>query len=126
MAKKSNKVIIWIIVVVVVVVGLYFLLSGASGKNYDSFAKCLTESGAKMYGAFWCGHCESQKKMFGSSWDYATYIECSTPDGRSQTPECNSAGIQRYPTWEFADGGRLTGEQSFEQLSLITGCSLEE
>jgi len=27
-----------------------------------TFAKCLTENGAKMYGAYWCTHCENQKK----------------------------------------------------------------
>jgi thiol-disulfide isomerase/thioredoxin len=31
--------------------------------KYDEFAKCLTDNGAKFYGAFWCPHCQAQKKM---------------------------------------------------------------
>ncbi|MFH1400946.1 MAG: hypothetical protein ABIH41_05485, partial [Nanoarchaeota archaeon] len=33
----------------------------------DDFARCLTQSGATMYGASWCPHCNDQKEMFGSS-----------------------------------------------------------
>lgn len=93
--------------------------------KYDEFAKCLTTNGVKMYGAFWCSHCQAQKKMFGNSWQYVNYIECSNPDG-TQTQECKLAGITAYPTWELGDGTRVSGELTFAELSAKSGCSLEE
>ena len=88
----------------------------------DNLAKCITESGAKMYGAFWCGHCKSQKAMFGDSWKFINYIECSSPDGRGQTNVCANAGITGYPTWEFADGTRKSGAIPLEELKRISNC----
>lgn len=90
----------------------------------DQFAKCLTEKGAKFYGAFWCPHCVEQKKMFGSSIEYINYIECSTADRRGQVQACQDAQIEGYPTWEFGDGSRLDGTLSFETLADKTGCQL--
>jgi hypothetical protein len=63
-------------------------------KNYDAFAKCLTEKGATMYGAEWCPHCKEQKAVFGNSFKYINYVEC--PDN---TQLCLDKGIQGYPTW---------------------------
>ena len=62
--------------------------------NYDSFAKCLTEKGAVMYGAKWCAHCIEQKDVFGDSFKYINYVEC--PDNINI---CLAAGINGYPTW---------------------------
>ena len=36
-----------------------------SGKAEIALAKHLSKTGAKMYGAFWCGHCANQKEVFG-------------------------------------------------------------
>ena len=115
-------------VVVVLIGGLFVYLRPSSEQangNYDSLAKCLSEKGVKMYGAFWCTHCQNQKKAFGSSWQYIEYVECSTPDGKSQTGECSSAGIRGYPTWDFGNGTRLEGEVSFEQLAKKSSCALQ-
>lgn len=92
---------------------------------YDAFAQCLTERGAVFYGAFWCPHCQSQKRLFGKSARLLPYVECSTPDGRGQTFECNEKEIEGYPTWIFANGERLSGEIPLETLAEKTGCSLE-
>lgn len=89
----------------------------------DKFAKCLTENGAKMYGAFWCPHCTEQKEAFGTSWEHISYIECSKPD-KTQTEFCTNAVISSYPTWEFADGNREVGKLSFAVLAEKTGCTL--
>ncbi|MFA5141870.1 MAG: hypothetical protein WC471_02790 [Candidatus Woesearchaeota archaeon] len=100
------------------------ILSGCTSTppvSTDDFAKCLTANGAKMYGAFWCSHCNEQKKNFGESWQYATYIECSNADG-TQNDVCAEAGIEGYPTWEFKDGTRKSGTMTFSQLSDMTGC----
>jgi len=110
-------------VFVLVVLVAFVILTNSPGR-YDSFAQCLSEKGAKMYGAFWCPHCNDQKAMFGASWKYATYVECSTSDGQEQLPVCTEAGIKSYPTWVFADQTKKTGLLTFEELSVKTGCQL--
>lgn len=97
-------------------------------REYDDFAQCINDSGAQMYGAFWCAHCEGQLEMFGYNAENVNegpvpYIECSNPD-RSQTPTCIEQNVQSYPTWVFGDGTRTTGRQSFSDLSAATGCAL--
>lgn len=89
----------------------------------DVFAQCLTDAGAKFYGAYWCPHCQAQKKLFNDS-KFLPYVECSTPNGQAQTKICIDAKITGYPTWEFKDGSRLDGEQTFESLAGKTNCSL--
>ncbi len=79
-----------------------------------------------MYGAYWCPHCINQKEQFGPSWQYINYIECSLPGGRGQTTQCEQAGIEGYPTWEFGDGERASGELTFEMLSEKSGCVLTQ
>ena len=104
-----------------------FMLSGCSPKASPeeiAFAKCITDEGAVMFGAYWCSHCKSQKKAFGESFSEINYIECSLPGGEGQTEICNQAKIESYPTWEFADGSRVNGEMSFGQLSAKTACKL--
>ena len=121
--KKKNKKILFLLIIVLVGI-LFFSFKGGKIENgkYDSFAKCLTDSGAKMYGAAGCVYCKEQKKMFGDSWKYVNYIECA--DGEFQTAECENAGITGYPTWEFTDDTRMPGIVLLQQLSSITDCPL--
>ncbi|MFH1142179.1 MAG: hypothetical protein ABIH67_02295 [Candidatus Uhrbacteria bacterium] len=93
--------------------------------DVDKFAEALTEAGAKFYGAWWCGHCQNQKEMFGNSFNKIDYIECSLPESRERTQECIDVGITGYPTWEFADGSRQSGEIPFEYLAEYAGIDLE-
>lgn len=113
---------------VLVVVGLVvFAANNSVGQSapsqYDDFAKCLTSAEVSMYGAWWCPHCESQKDLFGSAFDNVNYVECSTA-ARTMNQTCQDAGIQGYPTWEFSDGSRASGEQSLETLAQKSGCVL--
>ncbi len=94
--------------------------------TYDAFAQCLKDRGAVFYGAFWCPHCQNQKRMFGSSAKLLPYVECSTSDGESQTQVCKDKKIDGYPTWEFKDGSRLTGEVSLADLASKTACPLPQ
>jgi len=108
-------------------IAVMLLASGCilGGGKYDEFAKCLTNKSVKMYGAYWCGHCNNQKTEFGSSWQYMTYVECAVqgqPD--VQTDACREANITGYPTWELPDGTRIEGEMAFAELSDKTGCAL--
>ncbi|MDA1197082.1 MAG: hypothetical protein O2779_03910 [Nanoarchaeota archaeon] len=100
-----------------------FVLS-ACGPNYDSFATCLTENDVTFYGAYWCPHCAAQKEMFKGSITLVDYVECSLPNRGGETEICAQEQIESYPTWEFADGGRVTGTQSFETLAAKSGCAL--
>lgn len=116
-----------LLIVLLVIGGVFWLIKtpGRAGK-LDSFATCIKDSGAKFYGAFWCPHCQNQKAMFGSSAKLLPYIECSTPDGKSQMPLCDEAGVEGYPTWKFPDGTVESGEVQLERLSELTQCPLPQ
>lgn len=86
-----------------------------------ALANCLSAKQVKMYGAFWCAHCQKQKEAFGPAWQYVNYVECSNPDG-SLTAECQKAGVEDLPTWDFANGLRLSGELTFEKLAQTAQC----
>jgi hypothetical protein len=118
-----RPVIIAIVIVLVFAVA-YFFIHHRQTKRLDAFAQCLTAKQAKMYGAFWCEHCQAQKEMFGSSFQYAPYIECGIKGSQAIASVCTDAGIKRFPTWIFADGTRVEGEHELEFLGEKTGCSL--
>ena len=127
MDKKGIWITLGTIGVVLVPLIIYALVATpkVSRGQYDQLAQCLTDKGTKMYGAYWCSHCATQKKLFGQSFSKINYIECSLPDGQTQTETCQQAGIKGYPTWEFSDGSRLEGEVSLDQLAEKTGCSVK-
>lgn len=114
------------ILVVVLAAAAVFFLATAPGKpgEFDTFAICLKDKGALFYGAFWCPNCANQKAMFGRSAKKLPYIECSTTDGNSQLQVCKDKGITAYPTWDFADGERVTGTVPLDYLAQKTGCEL--
>lgn len=68
----------------------------------ETLAQCLTDSGTKFFGAFWCPHCQNQKQLFGrSAAPLLPYVECSTKNGQEQLPICIENNIESYPTWTF-------------------------
>jgi uncharacterized membrane protein len=81
----------------------------------------LAQSGAKMYGAYWCPHCQQQKQIFGASASRLPYIECS-PNGQNspQASECRAAHIESYPTWVI-NGKRFEEVLTLKQLEDETG-----
>lgn len=87
------------------------------------FAQCLKNEGAIFYGAFWCPHCKAQKALFGDAESALPYVECSMPDGNSQTEICKTMKIESYPTWEFKNGIRTSGVLSLAELAEKTGCA---
>jgi len=117
----------WIVLIAVVIVVGVVAYAKISADNrpgeFDELAQCLTDSGAKMYGASWCPHCQAQKEAFGNSVRLIEYIECALPNG-GQTQVCNAAGITSYPTWEFGDGTREVGELSLDQLAEKSSCTV--
>lgn len=125
----NNKKIFFSIIFLLVLGAIGSVLLSSPGVpsslgKYDTFAQCLKDKGAIFYGAFWCTHCETQKELFGSSASLLPYVECSTPNGTGQTKECEDKEIMGYPTWEFVDSTRLSGEIALSQLSEKTSCPL--
>ncbi len=120
----SKNFIVGAVVVVLVLIAGGVLWSQAQAGKLDSFAQCLGDKGGTFYGAFWCPHCQNQKALFGKSEKLLPYVECSTPDGKGQLQVCIDNNITGYPTWEFADGERLTGEIPLGTLSEKSGCEL--
>ena len=116
---------IYIFVGLLIVAGLVWLVvtPGKPGK-YDDFAKCIKNKGVTFYGAFWCPHCQTQKAHFGKSAQYLPYVECSTPDGQSQTQVCKDANITTYPTWQWSASttDRHMGEMELVDLAQKTSC----
>lgn len=127
-ASKPGPRWIWVGLVLVVVVGAwaayYFLYYQKPVSTLDSFAQCLNAKGTKMYGAWWCPHCEEQKEMFGFAFQYVNYTECSPEGEHTMNDTCKQAGIKGYPTWQFSDGSRVEGPQPLSVLGEKTGCKL--
>lgn len=124
--KNNIPLIVTIVLVVAIIGGIIFYSSEKANRpgEYDTFAVCIADSGAKFYGAYWCSHCQNQKALFGNSAKKLPYIECSLPNGNGQTKVCVDNGIESYPTWVFADGTRQTGELSLSELASSTKCAL--
>jgi glutaredoxin len=81
----------------------------------------LGQSGAKMYGAYWCPHCQQQKAYFGPSANHLPYIECSPGGQGSPTAEvCRTEGIKSYPTWVI-NGKHIEEVMTLKQLADATG-----
>ena len=112
-SKSKYYVIASVIAVVVLATAAYSIYSINKPGPYDSFAKCLTEKGAVMYGAMgWCKYTQGQKGMFGKSFKYINYHEFD------ELP-----GIKKTPTWVI-NGAWHENVQSFDRLAALTGCKL--
>lgn len=123
--KNFKTILIVLIIGLAAATGIFLLASkNNQPEKLDAFALCLKDKGAMFYGAFWCPYCQTQKVMFGKSAELIPYTECSTPDGNNQLAVCQDKKIEGYPTWEFSDGSRETGEVPLEKLSEKTGCPL--
>ena len=124
--KKKGSSALWLtlfaVIVLVGVVGIASL-NKRTPTELDGFAQCLTDQGVKLYSASWCPNCANQKAMFGNAIRFIDEKECSTAQGRDLAL-CQADNVTSVPTWEFADGSRLTGTQNLETLSERTGCPL--
>jgi thiol-disulfide isomerase/thioredoxin len=85
-------------------------------------AKYLQSSGAKMYGAFWCPHCQRQKELFGKeAWKYVDYVECSPKGYRAKYATCIDQKVDGYPTWKFGNGKTQGGEMELAEIAKVSG-----
>jgi len=113
-------------VLIVAAFGLAYYLGNRTQHKYDGFAQCLTDRGVKMYGAWWCPHCQEQKEKFKASFEYVPYTECGVKgDLKGQNPVCKQEGITHFPTWQFPPTGeRVERVFELEELRDRTGCPL--
>ena len=125
----TKKFIAFIIIVIGIVVGMRFIISStATSSKYTDLVKCMADKDVKFYGAFWCPHCQEQERSLDMSRaeleTAGLYIECSTPDGNSQTQVCIDKKVASYPSWDFGDGVLITGELKVEELAEKSSCPL--
>ena len=113
-----------LVLVVAAFGGAWYLGKMHGEQRVDRFAQCLTDKGTRMYGLFWCPHCEEQKKAFGASFRNIHYIECGTQDHKEQ-PQCIQDHVINFPTWQFENGERYEGDLPLADLGAKTGCSLQ-
>nr|XP_051183452.1 thiol-disulfide oxidoreductase LTO1 isoform X2 [Lolium perenne] len=89
-----------------------------------SLAKHLHSIGAKMYGAFWCSHCNDQKQMFGrEAMEVLDYVECfpnGAGKGKKMANECAATGLDGFPTW-IINGKLLSGDKELSVLAEESG-----
>ncbi len=99
-------------------------ITTSSGQAELALADHLTESGAKMYGAWWCPHCHDQKQLFGKEASKKIpYIECDSQGQNPQTELCRSIDeVRGYPTWEI-NGQFYSGSQALDTLANVSGYS---
>ena len=97
--------------------------AGASSPGAIELASHLSETDAKMFGAYWCAHCQDQKELFGKqAFKKVDYVECAQDGENSQTQLCRSEGIQAFPTWKI-DGELHQGVQTLDELANLSGYS---
>jgi thiol-disulfide isomerase/thioredoxin len=93
-----------------------------AGNPLLPLAECIKASGAKFYGAHWCGYCRKQKATFGDAAKALPYIECYELGTKNKLDKCKE--VRGFPSWEFADGKSRRGALSAQALAAATGCSM--
>jgi len=124
-SAKLGKRALYAVLIVAAFVLAYYLGTRVQHK-YDAFARCLSDRGVKMYGAYWCPHCQEQKETFGASFEYVPYVECGVKGNlHAQSQVCKDEKVNHYPTWQFPPTGeRVERVFTLQELSDRTGCSL--
>lgn len=93
----------------------------ASTPQTIALAEHLTSSGAVMYSAYWCPHCNEQKQLFGKEATAKLRIVECAPDGRnSERALCESKKIEGFPTWEI-NGQLDSGVKPLTRLAELSG-----
>ena len=123
-SKSRKKTFLTYGIVLIFLASAYLAGRYYRGHKYDSFAKCLADKQAKMYGLYWCPHCADQKRMFGESFQNIPYIECAIRGSHELAPECKAAGVKLFPSWQFGSEAPKEGVLSLDELSQKTGCKL--
>jgi glutaredoxin len=109
---------------------VFFTVKSTSGQAEMALAQHLKQSGAKMYGAYWCPHCYEQKELLGQeAAKEILYVECAQDGKNSQTDLCMKVAEASekqtgqkfgFPTWEI-DGKFYPGRQTLQELAKHSG-----
>ena|SRR3989338_4799052 len=118
--KKSVKkyIMFSILLLAVIIVSYTFYVRSQRTGSYDEFAKCLTATGAVVYGNDFCQYTGKQLNWFGKSEQYLSYVKCAESEEL-----CDNKGVKTTPTWEI-NGSMYEGVQSFEKLAEVSGCKI--
>jgi hypothetical protein len=112
--QRRKKIMLWSVGGAVLLLLLFVGLSFAMPGKLDSFAKCVHDSGAVIYGAIeWCHFTQEQAGMFGKSFKYVNYQDYRDAPFH----------VVKTPTWSI-NGQTYENVQSLERLSQLTGCAL--
>jgi uncharacterized membrane protein len=88
-----------------------------------ALAEHLSSTGAVMYSAWWCPHCNDQKQLFGKeAAERLTIVECAADGQGSQKDRCDAKAIEGFPSWEIK--GQLdSGVKPLSRLAELSGFS---
>jgi len=114
----KNYFIIIALIAAIAIFSYTFYARSQNPSAYDGFAKCLSSTGAVVYGNDFCQYTAKQMNWFGKSEKLLNYVKCIENEEL-----CDSKGVKTTPTWEI-NGSMYEGVQSFEKLSEISGCSI--
>ncbi len=90
--------------------------------TYGAFAECINRSGAVLYSASWCPHCQKQLQGFRG---------CQSPQLGRMRPSrheflarrCEDKRIRGFPTWILGDGTVRAKYLGDDELAKLTGCA---
>jgi thiol-disulfide isomerase/thioredoxin len=93
------------------------LATPSASPTPESQAKHLTKIHSKMYGAYWCPHCQAQLTMFGKEASQLLDLTECDASGKDAKPElCKKEKVMGYPTW-IIKNRRYSGTQSLTALA---------
>ncbi|MCM1982780.1 vitamin K epoxide reductase family protein [Lyngbya confervoides] len=107
-----------------------FSVTQESTASEIALAQHLKDTGAVMYGAFWCPHCYDQKNLFGvEALSIMPYVECD-PRGKAAQPDLCQQKFDLakeqlktevgFPTWEI-NGRFYSGARPLSELAKVSG-----
>lgn len=82
-----------------------------------AFAKALATGGVTLYGAAWDANTTAQRQLFGDGAQFLNFVEVSNADHTLNGTATANNITTTSPTWVFANGDRLTGNQTLATLS---------
>ena len=94
-------------------------VSKKSSPRAMAVGKRLQAVDAKMFGAFWCSHCNNQKQELGvQTVGLYKYVECDKDGANTDYKLCREKKIAGYPTWEIK-GNFYPGEKDIGELETL-------
>lgn len=94
-------------------------VSKKSSPRAMAVGKRLQALDAKMFGAFWCSHCNNQKQELGvQTVGLYKYVECDKDGANTDYKLCREKKIAGYPTWEIK-GNFYPGEKDISELETL-------